>query len=103
MSVVMMRRGSSLVIGFSLAIVGLLMALLIRTIVHTLRHVEPVRATVPPVSAVVWGDRVFVGPGSLGHWLKVRGVGYSVWAGRHPPANHLLQREKARRDRPTKK
>jgi hypothetical protein len=92
------RNGSALLIGLSLAIVGVFMALLIRTIVHTLRHVEPVRATVPPVSAVVWGDRVFVGPGSLGHWLKVRGVGYSVWAGRHPPANHLLQREKVRRE-----
>jgi hypothetical protein len=101
--VTMWRNGSALLIGLSLAIVGVFMALLIRTIVHTLRHVEPVRSTVPPVSAVVWGDRVFVGPGTLGHWLKVRGVGYSVWAGRHPPANHLLQREKARRERPKKK
>ena len=104
MPVVTMRRnGSARLIGLSLAIVGVFIALLIRTIVHTLRHVEPVRSTVPPVSGVVWGDRVFVGPGTLGHWLKVRGVGYSVWAGRHPPANHLLQREKARRERPKKK
>jgi hypothetical protein len=50
------------------------------------------------VSAVVWGDRVFVGPGGLAHWLKVRGIGYSVWAERHPPANHLLQKQKAKRE-----
>jgi hypothetical protein len=55
------------------------------------------------VSSVVWGDRVFVGPGSLGHWLKVRGVAYPVWAERHPPANHLLQREKAHREAKLKK
>ena len=104
MSVIAMRRnGSSLAIGLGLAIVGVLMAVLIRTIVHTLRNVEPVHATKPPVSSVVWGDRVFVGPGSLGHWLKVRGVGYSVWAKRHPPANHLLQREKALREGKVKK
>ena len=71
-------------------------------IVNTMRKVQPVRATKPPVSAVAWGDRVFVGPGSLAHWLKVRGIGYSVWADRHPPANHLLQREKAQRTRSKK-
>ena|SRR6266704_6834229 len=100
MSVVALwRSGSSLALGVVLAVFAVLMALLIWTITHTLRHVQPVRSTKPPVSAVVWGDRVFVGPGSLAHWLKVRGVGYSVWSGRHPPANHLLQREKSRRTR----
>jgi hypothetical protein len=32
------------------------------------------------------------------HWLKTRGVAYSVWADRHAPADRLLQREKALRE-----
>lgn len=103
MSVVTTRRSSALVAGLALAVTGVVMAFLVATIVDTLRHVKPVKATVPPVSAVPWGDRVFVGPGGLGRWLKIRGVGYSVWAERHPPANHLLQREKARREAKLKK
>jgi hypothetical protein len=92
------RRGAlSLSLWLGVAAIALVMALLIAAIAHTLKHVQPVRAKKPPVSAVVWGDRVFVGPGVLGHWLKVRGVGYSVWAARHPPADHVLQREKIRR------
>ena len=43
-------------------------------------------------SPVVWGDRVFLGPGGLARWLKARGVGYSVWAERHPPADRVLKR-----------
>jgi hypothetical protein len=62
-----------------------------------------VHATVPPVSAVPWGDRVFVGPVTLRRWLKYHGVAYSVWADRHPPADNLLQREKARREAKLKK
>jgi hypothetical protein len=86
-----------------LAILAVLFGGLIVAIVRTLRHVKPVQSKVPPVSAVVWGDRVFIGPGGLSHWLKVRGVGYSVWAERHPPANNLLQREKALREAKLKK
>ena len=96
------RTGWSLPLGFGLGVVTVIIVLLVGTIVRTLRHVQPVRAKEPPVSAVVWGDRVFVGPGGLAHWLKVRGVGYSIWAGRHPPANHLLQREKAQRTKSKK-
>jgi hypothetical protein len=93
----MRRNASSLPLWLGVAAFAVLMGLLVSAIAHTLRHVKPVRAQEPPVSAVVWGDRVFVGPGSLAHWLKVRGVGYSIWAERHPPANHLLQREKTHR------
>jgi hypothetical protein len=99
----MWRSGSGLLIGFSLAVVGVVMVVLVGTIVRTLRHVEPVHSTVPPVAAVAWGDRVFVGPGTLHHWLKFHGVAYSVWAERHPPADKLLQREKAHREAKLKK
>jgi hypothetical protein len=94
----MRRPGVSLVVGLGIALGAVLMAILIGSIVHTMKHVKPVKSKVPPVSAVVWGDRVFVGPGGLAHWLKVRGIGYSVWAERHPPANHLLQKQKAKRE-----
>jgi hypothetical protein len=97
------RRGvTSLVVGFGLAIFGVILAILIGTIVNTMRDPKPLHPTKPPKSAIVWGDRVFVGPGSLAHWLKVRGIGYSVWADRHPPANNLLQRQKALRERAKK-
>jgi hypothetical protein len=104
MSAVAVRHRNSIPARIWLVLVILAVALgaLIAGIVHTLRHVKPVRPSRPPVSAVVWGDRVFFGPGTLSHWLKVHGIGYSVWAGRHPPANHLLQRQKALRARHTK-
>jgi hypothetical protein len=103
MYVLPLRRGvNSLAFGFGLAIFAVILAILIGTIVNTMRNPKPVHVTKPPKSAIVWGDRVFLGPGSLSHWLKVRGVGYSVWAERHPPANNLLQRERALRER-TKK
>ena len=93
MSTLAMRRGaSSLVFWFGVAVLTLIMAVLVAALVRTMRHVQPVRATVPPVSAVVWGDRVFLGPGGLARWLKARGVGYSVWAERHPPADRVLKR-----------
>ena len=96
------RSGFSLRFWLGAAVIAVAMSFLVVAIVRTLRHVQPVRSKKPPVSAVVWGDRVFFGPGSLSHWLKVRGIGYSVWAERHPPADNLLQREKALRER-TKK
>ena len=92
----MRRRALSLSLWLGIGAFALVLALLIAAIAHTLQHVQPVRSNAPPVNAVVWGDRVFVGPGGLAHWLKVRGVGYSVWAHRHPPANHLLKRHKVR-------
>jgi hypothetical protein len=93
------RSASSLPLVLGVVVIAVVMAVLVKSIAHTLKHVKPVKAKKPPVSAVVWGDRVFVGPGGLAHWLKVRGVGYSVWADRHPPANHLLQKKVARLER----
>ena len=90
---------SSLLLWVGIAVFAVVIFFLIRSIVHTMKHVKPVKVTQPPVSAVPWGDRVFLGPGSLSHWLKVRGVAYSVWAGRHPPADQLLQKEKAKREK----
>jgi hypothetical protein len=91
------RSASSLPVVLGVAVIVVVMVVLVNSIAHTLKHVKPVKAKKPPVSAVVWGDRVFLGPGSLSHWLKVRGVGYSVWADRHPPANHLLQKKAVER------
>jgi hypothetical protein len=97
MSAVVLRRTvSSVFLWVVIAVFGVAIFLLVRSIVHTMRHVKPVKATQPPVSAVPWGDRVFLGPGSLTHWLKVHGVAYSVWAERHAPADHLLQKQKAK-------
>ena len=93
----MRRGGMSLAIGFAGALVAVAMALLIGDIAKTMRNVKPARATVPPVSAVVWGDRVYLKPPALAHWLKTRGVGYSVWAERHPPANRLLKKHQSKR------
>ena len=94
----MRRPGTSLAVGLGIAVGIVVLLVLVASIVHTMKHVKPVKSKTPPVSAVVWGDRVFVGPGGLAHWLKVRGIGYSVWAERHPPANHLLLKQKARRE-----
>jgi hypothetical protein len=100
MTVLTMRRtAASLSLWLVAAVFVFVLALLIISIARTLRHVQPVRSTRPPVSAVVWGDRVFSNPAGLAHWLRFRGVGYSVWAHRHPPADHVLkvQRQKNRR------
>ena len=91
-----MKRGaSSLAVGVGLAVVVAVMAVTVRSIVNTMRNVEPVRASTPPVSAVVWGDLVFSKPTPLAHWLRARGFSYSAWAHRHPPANRLLKRHQA--------
>jgi len=87
------RRGAlSLGLWLAIAAIALVMAVLVAAIVRTLKHVKPVRSHVPPVSAIVWGDRVFLTRQPLAGWLRVRGVSYSVWAHRHPPANRLLGR-----------
>jgi hypothetical protein len=91
-----MRRGAlSLALWFGVAVVSVAIAALVVEITRTMQNVEPVRAKAPPISAVVWGDRVFLGSPSIAHWLKTRGVGYSVWARRHPPADRLLKRRYA--------
>jgi hypothetical protein len=98
MYVLPMRRSpASLAFWLGAAVFAVVLAVLIRTIVNTMRTAKPVHVTKPPKSAVVWGDRVFLGPGPLGSWLKARGIGYSVWAERHGQADKLLQREKALR------
>jgi len=93
------RTAISLSLWLGAAVFLLVLALLVASIARTLRHVQPVRSKAPPLSGVVWGDLVFSNPAGLAHWLKVRGVGYSVWANRHPPADHVLkvQRQKNRR------
>ena len=90
------RRGF-LSLGFWLgaAAFAVAMAVLIAVIVRTLKHVKPVRSSVPPVSAVVWGDRVFLTRAPLQGWLRLHGVPYSVWAHRHKPADRLLGRRAA--------
>ena|SRR5438874_1816243 len=92
----MRRKGLSLAVWLGTATLTVVMVLLVAAIARTMRSVEPVRATVPPVSAVVWGDRVFFKPPALAHWLKFRGVHYQVWAKRHPPANRLLRKHVAK-------
>ena len=97
MSAFALRRGAtSLTFWLVAAVFAVAMTLLVTTIVHTLKHVKPVRSSVPPVSAVVWGDRVFLTQAPFRSWLKVRGVSYGVWAHRHPPANRLLARHAGR-------
>jgi hypothetical protein len=90
MTVMTHRRGRSLGFMLGLVLLGVVLAVLVIAIVRTLRHPKPVHSTKPPVSAVVWGDRVFFNTAPLAHWLKTRGVHYKVWAKRHPPANKLL-------------
>ena len=95
----MRRRTQSLSLGLVGAAFAVVMAVLIGAIAHTLKHVQPVHSKAPPVNAVVWGELVFSNPSALAHWLKVRGVGYSVWAQRHPPADHVLKRQKRHKPR----
>src|SRR5579859_5107612 len=93
MSIWTIRRGArSLVMLLAAAAAAAVVAVPIGELVQTLRHVQPVQASIPPVSAVVWGDRVFSTPRPLAGWLQARGVNYRVWAHRHPPANRLLER-----------
>src|SRR5690242_13189350 len=89
------RSGISLAIGFGGAAIVAVLVVLVGTIANTIRNPKPVHSSTPPVSAVVWGDKVVFGPPSMRHWLKFHGIAYSVWAGRHPPADRLLQRRYA--------
>ena len=98
-AVAVRRKASSLPYVLGGIVLAVILAVLVVSIAHTLKHVKPVKASKPPVSAVPWGDRVFLGPGTLQHWLKVHGIAYSVWAKRHPPANTLLQKQKAKLQR----
>lgn len=95
MSALALRRPSSLILLLGLGVVGAVMALLVLSIAHTLKHVKPVHSSKPRVSAVVWGDKVLFGTPAMAHWLKVHGIAYSVWAERHPPANRLLKQRYA--------
>jgi hypothetical protein len=55
----------------------------------TLHDVQPVRSDASARS-VVWANRVFLTREPLAHWLHVRGVGYRVWAERHPRAARAM-------------
>jgi hypothetical protein len=94
MSISMSHRGvRSFAFLIATVAAAAFVALSIRELVRTLHDVQPVRAAAPPVSALVWGDRVFWTPKPLAGWLHARGVSYRVWARRHPPGNRLLHRE----------
>lgn len=96
MSTMALRRGaSSVTLWLGLLACAGVLALLIAGIAKTLKHVKPVTAKAPPVSAVVWGDRVYFTPPPLARWLKQHGWSYTAWAHRHAPANHLLKGHKA--------
>jgi hypothetical protein len=43
-------------------------------------------------SSVIWADRVFVSQHALAAWLHSRGVGYTVWASRHPFASARIKK-----------
>ena len=58
---------------------------------RTMLHARPVSSPMIATS-VGWADRVFVRPGELAHWLRRHGVGYTVWASRHPQAARRLGR-----------
>jgi hypothetical protein len=60
-------------------------------VAHTISRPEPVVIPKrPPVSAVVWSNRVFVDLGMLERWLAARGTPYAAWARRHPHAVAVL-------------
>jgi hypothetical protein len=66
--------------------VGLTWAQVVRKISNATPPSSPVEAT-----SVVWGDLVFQTPRQLNTWLRVHGVAYSVWSGRHPFASSSLE------------
>jgi hypothetical protein len=59
-------------------------------VVRTIADARPLGGPFVPPTAVVWGDRVFSSQPPLAVWLHRRGVAYSVWAERHPPASQVL-------------
>jgi hypothetical protein len=61
-------------------------------VARTLQNAEPVPSSVV-AGGVIWADRVFPSRGPLAHWLHVRGVAYSVWASRHPPAAARIKKD----------
>lgn len=61
-------------------------------VARTLQTATPVPSTVVATS-VIWADRVFPARGALAHWLHRRGVAYSVWASRHPPAAARIKKD----------
>jgi hypothetical protein len=66
--------------------VGLTWAQVARKIADAKPPSSPVGAT-----SVVWGDLVFQTPPQLETWLRVHGVAYSVWSGRHAYASSALE------------
>jgi hypothetical protein len=90
-TIALRQRASRLGVALVALALSAALAVLVGSIVKTLEHVKPVRATKPPVSAVVWGTLVFQSPDGLNLWLRRHGVAYPTWARRHPPANRLLR------------
>jgi hypothetical protein len=52
---------------------------------------QPGSSLVPPPTAVVWNDRVFVSKAELTRWLRSRGTTYIQWAKRHARAQAILE------------
>jgi hypothetical protein len=81
------RRAFTVMLAvLGLLAVGLTWAQVVRKIANATPPSSPVEA-----SSVVWGDLVFQTPRQLTTWLKVHGVAYSVWSGRHPFAAGALE------------
>jgi hypothetical protein len=81
------RRAFTVMLAvLGLLAVGLTWAQVVRKIADATPPSSPVEAT-----SVVWGDLVFQTPRQLNTWLRVHGVAYSVWSGRHPFASSSLE------------
>jgi len=61
-------------------------------VARKLQDAQPVPSAVA-AAGVIWGDRVFASRAPLAHWLRRRGVAYSVWASRHPPAASRIKKD----------
>src|SRR4051812_3211550 len=70
------------------------MAVLVGSIVNTMRNVQPVHAKPRPVTAVAWGGRVYWTSGALARRLRARGIDYSTWAHHHRSADRVLKRQR---------
>ena len=81
------RLGFVILLALSLAAAALIWL----EVTKTLQHAEPVPVSKrPPVSAVVWSERVFSSQPTLERWLERRGRSYSEWAHKHPGAAKIL-------------
>ena len=70
----------------ALAAVAILWVLVARTMANP---PAPAASSVRP-TGIVWGGRVFIARKPFAHWLRFRGVAYSIWSGRHPHASKIF-------------